>query len=190
MAEVEVRISNVLDDTQLRESISSGVKRFYDDATIRFGNSGNYYYGTTMRFQNVNIPQGSTISVAYITLLEYGETGTVCRLKIWGNDEDDAVAPTDVSEFEGLTKTNASVDWDGDPAQNWVPQNTPSIVDIIQEIVGRGGWVSGNAMQIMILNDGSDSGAERQYEDYDTEPSEAPLLHIETSEFIPYAIVI
>jgi hypothetical protein len=53
-------------------------------------------------------------------------------------------------------------------------QQTPNIASIIQEIVNRPGWSSGNSIVIIVTGTG-----ERTAESYDGNPNGAPLLHLE-----------
>ncbi|MBK8820602.1 MAG: hypothetical protein IPN49_16515 [Saprospiraceae bacterium] len=53
-------------------------------------------------------------------------------------------------------------------------QNTPDIKNIIQEIVNRSGWVSGNALSILITG----SSGTREAESWDGEAAAAPRLYI------------
>lgn len=171
---VEVRVTNALDDVTLEDG------DFADDENVNVGDIFNSIWKNAIRFRNVTVPQGATITAAYITLRSGGgNSNTLVRLDIKGNDEDDAVSPTDASEFDNLSEVSSSVSWQGLAAGDFSLVDTPSISDIIQDIVDRGGWSSGNAMQIMINDDGSDSGAGRTFESFDTEEDDAPLLHIE-----------
>lgn len=52
-------------------------------------------------------------------------------------------------------------------------QRTPDLTDIVQEIVDRPGWASGQAIVFIFTGDG-----ERTAEAYEGEPDLAPLLHI------------
>jgi hypothetical protein len=52
-------------------------------------------------------------------------------------------------------------------------QRTPDITLIIQEIVNRPGWTSGNALAIIVTGTG-----ERVAEAYDEDQAAAPLLHV------------
>ncbi len=53
-------------------------------------------------------------------------------------------------------------------------QQTPDIASVIQEIVDRGGWNSGNSLVIIITGTGT-----RTAEAYDGDQAGAPLLHVE-----------
>src|SRR3989304_6109302 len=78
----------------------------------------------------ITIPAGATITVAYIQFVcESSSSGTTCNVSVWGNDVASPTAPTTVSEYWGLVKTTAQVDWNDIPA--WVAgtaYQTPSLV--------------------------------------------------------------
>ncbi len=73
-----------------------------------------------------------------------------------------------------------------EPRRNWSPvpwttrgeagpdQQTPDVASIIQEIVNRPGWSSGNSLVIIITGTG-----ERVAESYNGDSSGAPLLHVD-----------
>lgn len=129
----------------------------YLDSTVSLGSSGgpgpidNYIH-----FPSVTIPKGVTILSAIITFTSWNsDSSTSPHLIIQGNDEDDSVTPSNTTEFAALVKTTAQVTWESLPA--WVADNeysTPSIISVIQEIIDRAGWVSGNDIGIIILDNG------------------------------------
>jgi hypothetical protein len=94
---------------------------------------------------------------------------------------DNAAAFTTSSyNVSSRTKTTASVSW---APSSWntvgtagANERTPDIKDIIQEIVNRSAWSSGNSMVIIVTGT---SGSRRCAEAYDGNSSQAPLLHIE-----------
>ena len=65
------------------------------------------------RFQTVDIPQGASISSAKLQLAYHSDNGSAAgnTVDIYGNDVDDASAPTSVSDFQGKTKTTEKVSW-------------------------------------------------------------------------------
>ena len=115
-----------------------------------------------MRFINVAIPQGATITKAYIqfTCDEIGSSNiNPCNLTIKGQDADNA--PTFTTAHNSITNrptTSASVLWQ--PSnwnyvnRQWTRQKTSDIASVIQEIVDRGGWQSGNSLVIIISGTG------------------------------------
>lgn len=108
----------------------------------------------SFRFDGVTIPADSTVDEAYLSIYSFGQTGTP-NLKIVGFDEDDT-ADFSGDEGDGRDETSAQVDWDN--PGNGYPITSPDIAAVVQEIVSRGGWASGNALGMKIVNDGAGSG--------------------------------
>jgi type IV pilus assembly protein PilY1 len=112
-----------------------------------------------LRFQEVNIPQGATINSARIDFVaDYNRSGNM-DLEIYGLAADNAGAWPDSTDNylkdllspprSGLT--GASEPWN--VTANWVryrTYSTPDLTQIIQEIVDRGGWTSGNDMGFVL----------------------------------------
>jgi hypothetical protein len=138
-----------------------------------------FVYRSGMRFQNVAVPQGATITVAYITYTAALLGVKAVILKIYGEDADDTSTFSDLADYEGRTRTSAGVtgwspgDWSVDSEYN-----SPSITTIIQEIVDRAGWVSGNAMTFFWEDNGTTSGNRNAY-GYKGSTTKCAKLHIE-----------
>jgi hypothetical protein len=134
-----------------------------------------------IRFVGVNIPQGATIVDAYVQF-KVDETGSqATALTIEAQDTDNAQAFTSSSRnISNRATTGASVAWY--PAawtsvgQTAAAQRTPDISSVIQEVVGRPGWSSGNSLVLIITGSG-----ERVAESYNGDRNGAPLLHVEYS---------
>jgi hypothetical protein len=140
-----------------------------------------------LRFQNIQVPKGAIITNAYVEF-ETDETGsTSTDLTFYGEDVDNSVTfvPGYSYNVSSRTKTSASVTWLNVPAWDTVGEKhqTPDISPIIQEIVNRNNWASGNALSIIVTGSGR-----RTAESYNGEPDNAPLLVIEygpTEKYIP-----
>ncbi len=138
-----------------------------------------------IRFQNINIPQGTTILSASIqfTTDETDSGGTSVTIR--GHDTDNAgVFTTSNSDISNRTLTTASIAWNSIPAWNSVGQSganqqTPDLTSIVQEIVNRGGWTSGNSLAFVINGSG-----ERTAESYNGSAGQAPVLTI-MADFTP-----
>lgn len=135
-----------------------------------------------MRFENITIPQGATITAAYIEFtVDESTTGSV-TMNLAGEAVDNSLifttAPYNIS---GRTKTNASVAW---TPTDWTVLNslkqTPDLKNCVQEIVNRSGWTTGNAMTF-IVNGGNTPTATRIAYSFDSSSAKAPLLHINYS---------
>ena len=178
---------------QAQTTITSQVAQDNDDAEEEVSN-GNMDLGSSdleitsdggtnqlvgLRFLNINIPQGTTILSASIQFTtDETDTGST-SVAIRGEDTDDAsVFSSSNSNISNRTLTSASVAWNNILAWNTVGQSgadeqTPDITTIVQEIINRGGWSSGNALAFVISGSG-----ERTAEAYDGSASDAPVLTI------------
>lgn len=120
------------------------------------------------RFSAVNIPQGATIDSAILTLTAAGDaSAATVNLDVVGNDVDDAVAPATYSEAAALAETTASVEWHG--VGGWTGGSAYAPGDlkaIIQEIVDRPGWVSGNALMLIVKDHVCSANAWRSVRSY------------------------
>jgi len=123
-----------------------------------------------MRFRNLNIPQGATIDGATILFTaDESDSGGNVDLDIWGEDTNDANnfngCGTSCDDISSRTKTSAKVNWDNLPdwtsGEQGPDTTTPELKTIVQEIVDRSGWRSGNDMVFIIEDDGS-SGSDRR----------------------------
>lgn len=114
-------------------------------------NSQNW--GAGIRFQNVDVAQGTQIDSATLTM--YGSTACSagCATDIYGVAADDTSAWASGNKPSSQSKTTASVafDSDGDFTPDMSYQTfTKDVTAIVQEILDRGGWASGNSMSFVI----------------------------------------
>src|SRR5262249_13367555 len=111
-----------------------------------------------LRFSKVVIPPGATITAANLQLnADQGFTGsntTACTLTLSGEAADNAPSfGANFANLSALPKTAATVAW---PVPAWVAnttgpaQRSPDLKTIIQELVNRPGWVSGNAIALLL----------------------------------------
>ncbi|MBA7591114.1 hypothetical protein ES708_33265 [subsurface metagenome] len=148
---------------------------------------GYVKYGGGMRFTNITIPKDTNIIEAHLTLhARYTRTADVVNSRISAEDIDDAPTFADSAaafDTRWAARTEAKVDWDAMPA--WtanVDYDSPDIKAVIQEIVNREGWASGQ--DIVIFWDDFDgrrteaAGCRRDGYSYDKSTVFAPKLHI------------
>ncbi len=174
--------------------IDSKVSSGSDDAEERISN-GKVYLNSTdlelvvesseqlvgMRFNNILIPQGTTITNAYIQFTtDEIKTGD-CSLTFKAEANDNPATFTSAQKnISTRPTTTASVNWTPSDWQivgeSGNKQRTPELKKIIQEIVNRSGWSSGNSIVIIVSGKGT-----RTAESYDGSSSDAPKLHIEYS---------
>lgn len=144
---LEVSVAASADDCQRRLQTSSYFG--LTDTYIAAGDySTSYYdYSTGMRFLNITIPQGATIDNGTVLKLvaAYLENAIAATI-IEGEDADTTLTFSTAADYDARIHTTASIPWT--PAA-WVTgtvYNSPELKTIIQEIVDRALWVSGNSM--------------------------------------------
>jgi curved DNA-binding protein CbpA len=150
-----------------------------------------------MRFQNVTIPQGAVIESAYIevTSHEAKTAEDVAFLEIVAEASDNAATFDMESLISDRAETTASVDWTVDEEWGlWTPHQTPDLSTIVQELVDRSGWQSGNAIAFIIKGSDEQGASEfenaREWESFENiadpeeggdgvnHPERVPKLHI------------
>lgn len=145
---------------------------------------GNYYGDTTtrtfLRFDDVTIPAGSTVTAATLTLRsDHAETGAV-RARFACEDADDPAAPTTASDLMARSLTTArsprwtltAADWNAGGLKV-----TTDFAAAVQEVVDRPGWASANALMVVALDDASTSPYANAIS-YESDPTEAALLTV------------
>jgi hypothetical protein len=172
---LDVRVSASSDDAEERSSGSVSLSSS-DLELIRDG-TNNQTVG--MRFNGVHIPQGSVISNAYVQFQVDETKNEPGVLTIQAQAIDDAPTFTTASKsISTRARTAASVEWSPPPwstvGQAGPDQRTPNIASVIQEVVDRPGWASGNSFVLVINGTGK-----RVAESYNGVPAAAPLLHLE-----------
>lgn len=134
-----------------------------------------------LRFKSIQLPQGATIDQAYIQFATDEFSNGTCDLQILGEAEAAASSfSTDAFDLSNRTLTDGLVNWS--PA-NWsvigadgLDQQTPNIDTIIQEIVNRPDWQSGNSINIIITGI-----CKRVAESFEGDQDAAAKLVIESS---------
>lgn len=176
--EINVRVSHGDDDAE--EEVSNGdVHRTSSDLEMTwddYEDRDNQVIG--LRFLTISIPSGAVITNAYIRFKAKDKEENDTDLVIKGEDSDDAVRFTDTDgDITSRPLTDASVAWNN--LSTWNNNglyDTPDITTIVQEIINRDGWESGNDMVFIISGSG-----QRRADSYDGSSSDAPLLHVEYS---------
>jgi cytochrome c peroxidase len=172
---VEVRVTAGADDaeedTSLHVDLGSSDLELTEEATAQT---------VGIRFAGVDIPPGATISRAYVQFAADETQSGPTALVIQGEAADNALGfTTATGNVSSRVRTSAAVAWPAVPpwaalGESGPDQRTPDIAAVIQEIVDRGGWASGNALAIILTGSGR-----RTAESFDGDKGRAPLLHVE-----------
>lgn len=110
--------------------------------------NGSYYeYGAGFRFTGVTVGKGNTVNSAYLKLTSSDNTSVdTVNARISAESADDAAAFSTEADFDTryTGRTTAKVDWAVPHFVKDTQYTSPNIKTVIQEIVNRSGWASGN----------------------------------------------
>lgn len=138
-----------------------------------------------MSWDNVTVPQGATIISAIIEVfMTYKEgTGDV-PTRMQGFDVDDVAVFSSTDRPSQKPQTTALVDrtlLHSEFVDNtWLPLD--DCKDIIQEIIDRSGWASGQALGVVLKDNGAVTGNDFQFQDYGRNTAQAAKITIEYTE--------
>ena len=145
------------------------------DLTSDIGYLGDDYVG--IRLQNVTIPAGATITSA--TLEVYANLAGTAEFDTTIHAEDADSASTFTSSANNVsnrTRTTAQTSW-SEPSQSWSSGQSiisPNFSSVVQAVIDRPGWSSGNSMAIILV---PDSGLKSIYQ-HTGAGTNAPKLHV------------
>lgn len=170
---IDVRIASSADDAE--ESATGGMALLSTDLELVHDGS-NQTVG--LRFSGLAIPRGAAITAASVQF-QVDETNTEpTAVTIAGEATDFATSfKYTTGNISSRPRTGAAVTWTL-PAWSTIgaagtDERTPNLAAVLQEIVNRPGWTSGNAVALIITGTGR-----RVAEAYDGDPA-PPVLHVE-----------
>ena len=174
---VEVRVATSSDDAE--ESATGSVSLTSSDLELVTDGS---IQTVGMRFNGVAVPQGAAVLHAWIQFQTKSTGSAATSLSIQGQAVDTAATfTTTAANLSSRPKTTAAAPWSPVPwnvvGATGPDQQTPDISAVVQEMVNRAGWSSGNSLAILITGTGM-----RTAWSYNGLPTGAPLLHV---EFVP-----
>jgi hypothetical protein len=172
---VEVRVAAGSDDAEQRLTGSTSLT----SSDLELTTDGTTQQVVGLRFAGLQIPQGATVTNAYVQFRTNEVSTGAVSLTLKAEAADNA--PTYSATSGNVTSratTTANVAWSppdwsvkGEAA---AAQRTPNLAALVQAVVSRAGWAPGNALALQV------SGTGRRTADaYEFGASFAPLLHIE-----------
>ena len=169
---LDVRISASSDDA---EESSTGSMTL-TGGTLHIGDQS-----IGLRFNGLAIPRNASVAHAYVQFTVQNPQALPTSLTVQGQAIDNA--PTFTTSTRNVTsrpRTTAAVPWSpliwsaqGDAGFG---ERTPDLAAVIQEIVNRPGWASGNSLAVILTGPGR-----RDATSFNRTPAIAPLLHVELS---------
>ncbi len=180
---VDVRVASGLDDAEEHVTEANAIDITSSDLELPDEGGGGDLQEIGIRFQNIAVPAGATITKASIQFTVDEADDEPTSLRIYGELSSDPVQfSTNAGDITSRKKTTAFVDWNDIPIWDadsigvaGPDQLTPDLSAIVQEIVGQSGW-GGGAMAFIIV---ANPGGERTAESFDGDEAAAPLLHID-----------
>ena len=165
-----------------------GPEEYVEDAVVMFPSDDVEEYGGTiytdfgylsvgltkvgLRFQDVNLPHGATLTSAYLQMAAGDPSGydssASTIVKIEGQASGNAEAFSTVNyDITNRARTSSNVTWDI-PAWNTIDilHNSPDISNIMQEIIDRTDWYANNSMALIVNN--SSTGNKRLAKAWET----------------------
>lgn len=133
------------------------------------------------RFQNVTIPQGSTITSAIFEGMPNDAANDEPNCPMFCEDVDNSAQPTTgANDISSRARTTATVTWNSADlgADGSTFFAAPDIAALVQEVIDRPGWVSGNALSVIIQSAG-DAARDLALQAWDTNPAQAAKLTID-----------
>ncbi|MBW8333580.1 MAG: metallophosphoesterase, partial [Prolixibacteraceae bacterium] len=177
------RISASSDDVEQRTD--NGAMDLDGDTSTKSLQMFRAYGGTStgtlnlwgLRFPNINIPPGATINTANVTFRANATSGaTASRMTFYGQlNENPATFTTSANNVSSRAKTTAAATWEVTQWTSGSDYSTPSLTEIVQEIIDQPGWAANNAL--VIIGEGTEN-QNRSADSYNSQPTLAPLFEI------------
>jgi len=169
VADLKVRVGAGADDAE--ERLDSGAVSLTSSDLELVRDSADQLVG--MRFAGVTIPAAAQIEYAWLELTTDESSTEPTTLTIQGQATDNAAGfAATAGNVSVRPRTTASVSWaPGEWHTIGRVRQSPNIAAVIQEIVDRPGWQSGNALVVLVGGSGR-----RVADSYDGDHSTAPQL--------------
>lgn len=171
----------------LYDDVSSGPSGFWDanyNCNFMGHSSGNGFLNAGLRFTSVTVPKAATIVSAKLSV--YAQFNQFFSVDadgiVYGEAADDpATFASGTREPHSLSRTTANVEWSPSVWTDNTWYDSPDLKTIVQEIVNRAGWASGNDMAflwIQSMDPGYTDDAFVSFTDYNGSTSNCPKLEI------------
>jgi cell division septation protein DedD len=169
--------------------VSAGADDAYDysatefwnnTSTMRVGDNSGKKATMGFRFSGVNVPAGATITGAILRVKSYQAWSNALHLKVSAEAADNAGSFADASvRPSARVKTVRQVDWDPGAWSSGVWYEGPDLKDVVQEVVNRSGWAGGNALVLLLADDGSATSVNRLVYAYNSGSANGVELQIQ-----------
>jgi len=135
-----------------------------------------------IRVSGVTIPSGATITTATFDLTANTSNTGSNSISIYGEDVDNSLAlATTTNNISNRTLTSNYTDWIPGSSSSGIEKTTTAFTRVVQEIIDRSGWTSGNAITFLFKN----SGNTLEFNSRSSNSSPEPVININYIEGEP-----
>ncbi|GAA4276210.1 fibronectin type III domain-containing protein [Aquimarina mytili] len=178
---INVAISDGNDDVEESQNgvlytNSSDLEMVYDS------HNNNRYQKIGLRFRSVRLPKNATITNAYLQFTADESNSAAAELEISLHNNSNSPAFSSSNKVSDRVTFSNKVIW---KPQSWSrnqsgnAQRSPDLKEMIQDLVNKSGWVSGNNASFIILGKGNslnNTSAKRVADSYEGGASKAARL--------------
>ncbi len=157
----------------------------YNDTVVaqylgKFQTGADYHSG--LRWSNITIPQGAHITLAILDLYSAGITAGTGPNVIWHGEANDNASEWSASNAPSKRSLTTAAVTKRFTASKWSElgfgKEQIDVTPIIQEIVSRPGWNSGNTLALLGKDGGSEPGNYVSFSTRDRASGRGAILHI------------
>lgn len=147
----------------------------FDTIACIIGFYGGAFRKSFMRFPSVLLNKNAVIKSAFLKIYNVGPSPVSASATIQANDVANASAPTSQAEADALSLTSEEINW---TIVNGASAVSSDITSLVQTLVNKSAWGSGNAMQF-VIDWPSPGGGAAYWSSYEGNPSQPPELTVE-----------
>ncbi|WP_378184119.1 fibronectin type III domain-containing protein [Aquimarina sp. SS2-1] len=192
---IEVAITTGGDDVEERQNgdlyaNSSDLEMVYDS----YSNAGNQIIG--LRFRSLALPKNATITSAYLQFTADESNSANAELEISLHNSNNSPAFSNSDKVSNRTTFSSKVTWNPNSwssGQNGTAQRSPNLKNMVQSLVNKSGWTSGNNASFIIRGKGislTNTSAKRVADSYEGGAGKAArlIVNYSTSGNVPVDI--
>lgn len=170
---IDKQIAAGADDAGTDENIWSTTRTFLDAGNAAKDKTG-------MKFNNIIIPNGASISEAYITVTAAAyNNGSTVTTRIQGEKTSSPAQYSTLTNYIARTLTTDYIDWAMTSWSQGTVYTSPSLVNVVQELVNTYNYSAGAPMAFQFNTQGTPTNSDyRTWSSYNGSVANAPRLHI------------
>jgi hypothetical protein len=165
---------------------TSSVSQFANGSVIWGQPYAWSYYRAFFRFVNVTIPQGSTITAAYLTFVADANYNNTHNTTIYGEQNNNAATLSTFADLNARTLTSTSVVWSEGAWTAQQSYDSDDISTIIQELLDDYSGLTNANIAIILHAAGAGYGNQHGCKSYDLSSTLCAALTITWTEPVLY----